>query len=107
MQNIAKIILSSKWGVNVEIIERMLSGDELSLSRLITLVENGDVKTKKAILQKLFPYTGNAHIIGFTGSPGVGKSTLVDRVAQELINRGKKVGILAVIPVVLLLKELF
>lgn len=75
----------------------MLSGSSRALARLITIIEN-DEKARQQILQKIYSYTGHAHIIGFTGSPGVGKSTTVDAVADEFIKRGKKVGIIAVDP---------
>jgi LAO/AO transport system kinase len=79
------------------LIDEMLAGSQRALSRLITLSEN-DEEIRQAIVKRIFKYTGKAHIIGFTGSPGVGKSTLVDAVADDFIRRGKKVGIIAVDP---------
>ncbi len=79
------------------LIDDMLNGSQRALSRLITLLEN-DEEARQKIIKKIFKYTGNAHIIGFTGPPGVGKSTTVDAVTKEFLNRGKRVGIVAVDP---------
>lgn len=79
------------------LIDDMLKGDFRALSRLITLLEN-DENARQEIIKRIYALTGRAHIIGFTGSPGVGKSTLVDAVADEYIQRGFRVGIVAVDP---------
>ncbi len=79
------------------LIDDMLNGSQRALSRLITLLEN-DEEVRQKIIRIIFKYTGNAHIIGFTGPPGVGKSTTVDAVVTELLKRGKRVGIVAVDP---------
>ncbi|RLF64860.1 MAG: methylmalonyl Co-A mutase-associated GTPase MeaB, partial [Thermoplasmata archaeon] len=80
-----------------DIISGVLSGDKKSIARAITLVEalNDD---SLEILEKLAPYTGKAHILGITGPPGVGKSTLRDRLRREYRKRGKKVAVIAVGP---------
>lgn len=77
--------------------KRVLEKDRRALARLITLVEN---HTKEAFeaLRKLHAHTGNAHIIGITGPPGGGKSTIVDKLAKELRRQDKTVGIVAVDP---------
>jgi LAO/AO transport system kinase len=74
-----------------------LSGDRRAMARLLTLVENGHLEGRIA-LTELFPRSGAAHIIGFTGSTGAGKSTLVGQVAREFRNRGQKLAVVAVDP---------
>jgi LAO/AO transport system kinase len=81
----------------VGLIEQMRSGDRRALSRLVTIVENGGDDARRA-LAKLYGQTGSAHIIGITGPPGAGKSTLVNELALEYRRRGLTVGILAVDP---------
>jgi LAO/AO transport system kinase len=63
--------------------ERVMSGDQLALARLITLIENNDPLGLDT-LSSLFPNTGNAHLIGITGPPGTGKSTIVNRLVSHL-----------------------
>jgi LAO/AO transport system kinase len=81
----------------MDIIDRIKAGDVRTASRLIRNLED-DVPEAKAILKHLFRYTGNAQVIGITGSPGAGKSTLVDALIQSCRKRGKTVGVLAVDP---------
>jgi LAO/AO transport system kinase len=81
----------------MELAERVLKKDRRALARLITLVENDDGEALKA-LRMLHAHTGNAHIIGITGPPGGGKSTIVDKLAKELRKRNQTVGIVAVDP---------
>jgi len=66
-----------------ESVEAVRAGSRLALARLITQVEN-DTAVGRAALDRLFPFTGRAHLVGITGSPGTGKSSLVNALAREL-----------------------
>jgi LAO/AO transport system kinase len=79
------------------LVDRMLAGDRPALARLMTLVE-GRAPSVPAIMSRIYPRTGRAHVIGITGPPGAGKSTLVDRLATHLRQAKKTVGIVAVDP---------
>ncbi len=81
----------------MELTQRILNGDVRAAARLMTMIENGDAEARGA-LKSLYAHTGSAHIIGITGPPGSGKSTLVDRLTEELRKRDKTVGIIAVDP---------
>jgi LAO/AO transport system kinase len=80
-----------------ELAERLLTGDRLALTRLISAVEAGRDDAREA-MRHLFPKTGRAHVVGVTGPPGCGKSTLTTRLALEYRARGEAVGIVAVDP---------
>ncbi|NOY97840.1 MAG: methylmalonyl Co-A mutase-associated GTPase MeaB [Chloroflexi bacterium] len=78
--------------------QAVLDKDRLALSRLLTRVEN-DTQEGRAALAELFPHTGKAHLIGVTGAPGTGKSTLVNQMALHYRKQdGKRVAIVAVDP---------
>jgi LAO/AO transport system kinase len=75
----------------------MLAGDRLALARLITRVENR-MPGVAEIMRGVQPHLGRAHVLGITGPPGAGKSTLVDRLTTRLRAAGERVGIIAVDP---------
>lgn len=79
------------------IIERLLQGDRRALARMVTLIEN-EAPAATRYLAELHRHSGKAHIIGVTGSPGAGKSTLVARLVREYRRRERKVGVIAVDP---------
>jgi LAO/AO transport system kinase len=78
-------------------IERLRSGDPRALARAISMVENRGPESAD-LLKALFPHSGKARILGMTGAPGAGKSTLVDQLAKLYRREGKTLGIIAVDP---------
>ena len=80
-----------------QLLDKFFKGDTRALSRIITHVENRSTDSL-ALLQQLFPLTGKAQVIGVTGSPGSGKSTLVDRLASAYREKGNVLAIIAVDP---------
>jgi LAO/AO transport system kinase len=80
------------------LVEDLLAGNRLVLTRLLTRVENATPEGKAA-LTELFPHTGKAHLIGVTGAPGTGKSSLVNQLAQHFRKQEeRRVAIVAVDP---------
>lgn len=80
-----------------ELIDGVLVGNRRAVSRLITLVEN-DSEMREEVARRIFYKTGNAYIIGITGLPGSGKSTLTGKLAKQMLAKGLRVGIVAVDP---------
>jgi len=77
--------------------ERVLAGDSRSIARAISLIED-EAPAGAILIRDIYPRTGRAYLIGVTGPPGAGKSTLVDRLTTELRRGGQTVGIIAVDP---------
>ncbi len=80
-----------------QIVDKVVSGDVRTVARLIRDIDDGMPHVRE-VLKELYPHTGHAYVVGITGAPGVGKSTLVDQMVAHLRERGKTVGVLAVDP---------
>jgi len=76
---------------------RVIDGDTRALARAISLIED-DAPGAAELIRQIFPHTGRAYLIGITGAPGSGKSTLVDRLTSEIRRQDKTVGVVAVDP---------
>ncbi|MDQ3321334.1 MAG: methylmalonyl Co-A mutase-associated GTPase MeaB [Acidobacteriota bacterium] len=83
--------------LDTEVLEKLFRGETRGVARAITKVENGAAGAA-ALMKKVFPKTGNALIVGITGSPGAGKSSLVDKLAMFYRDRGERIGIICVDP---------
>ncbi|WP_426439166.1 methylmalonyl Co-A mutase-associated GTPase MeaB [Bradyrhizobium genosp. P] len=78
------------------LIERLVAGDVAALARCITLVDDSELGP--AVRQRIRPFAGRANVIGFTGAPGVGKSTLVDAFISQLRRAGRSIAVAAIDP---------
>jgi LAO/AO transport system kinase len=81
----------------MDISESILTGNRLALARVLTQVENATPEGRLA-LDALFPHTGRAHLVGITGAPGTGKSSLVNQLALHLRKQDQRVAVVAVDP---------
>jgi LAO/AO transport system kinase len=80
-----------------ELAERLIAGDKRALARAISLVENDDPEGW-ALVREVYPRTGRATVVGFTGPPGVGKSTLIGRLVELARAREREVAVLSIDP---------
>ncbi|MBI2295496.1 MAG: methylmalonyl Co-A mutase-associated GTPase MeaB [Betaproteobacteria bacterium] len=87
----------SRPAPSVALVERVLAGDPTAIARLISRAEAGAAEMRPA-LARIYRLAGRAHIVGITGVPGSGKSTLVGKLAQKLRARSMRVGIVAIDP---------
>jgi len=77
--------------------ERVLAGESRAMARAMSLVED-ETRAGAALIGQIYPHTGRAYLVGITGAPGAGKSTLVDRLTAEMRKVARTVGIVAVDP---------
>ncbi len=84
-------------GKRVSLAEKIVGGDVRAAAKLIRRIDDGDPEVFSE-LRALYPHAGRSHVVGFTGTPGVGKSTLVDRIVAKYRRDKKTVGIIAVDP---------
>lgn len=80
-----------------QLAEAVAAGDRRALARAISLVENDDPRGWE-LVRALYPRTGGARVVGFTGPPGAGKSTLIARLVEHARNQGRTVGVLSIDP---------
>ncbi|MGI9556570.1 MAG: methylmalonyl Co-A mutase-associated GTPase MeaB [Solirubrobacterales bacterium] len=80
-----------------QLAQRLIDGDKRALARAITLIENG-AGEGDALVRDVFPRTGSARIVGLTGPPGVGKSTLIGALTERLRAAGRSIGVLSIDP---------
>src|SRR5215211_7783216 len=92
-----RVVAQTKTDAEQSLAERVLAGEGRALARAISLVENRDPKGD-ALVAELFPRTGKARIVGLTGPPGVGKSTLIGALTKELRSEEHDVGVLSIDP---------
>src|SRR5256885_2497373 len=80
-----------------DLVDDLLAGNKRAAAKLISLIEDDEPEATDA-LARIFPHTGRAHVVGLTGPPGVGKSSLINRLVRKYRSRDRKVGVVAVDP---------
>jgi LAO/AO transport system kinase len=80
-----------------DLAQRLLEGDKRALARAISLVENDDPEGW-ALVREVYPQTGRAQVVGFTGPPGVGKSTLIGRLIEDARAKEREIAVLSIDP---------
>jgi LAO/AO transport system kinase len=88
---------SSSSNTAAKLVTQLRRGDKRAAAKIISMIEDDEPGARDA-LRMLYRHTGKAHVIGFTGPPGAGKSTLISRLIKEFRKRGRKVGVIAVDP---------
>ena len=89
--------MPSPGRTSADLAERLLDGDRRALARAISLVENDDPEGW-ALVREVYPRTGRANVVGFTGPPGVGKSTIIGRLVEHARARDRQVAVLSIDP---------
>ncbi len=80
-----------------DLVDKLLEGNSAAIAKAISLVEN-NLDRAQMLMKAIFPHTGDSPVVGITGAPGTGKSTLVDQMIEALIGKKRKVGVIAVDP---------
>src|SRR5680860_1198030 len=89
--------MATRPSTAAELTEKLLAGDKRALARAISLVENDDPEGW-ALVREVYPRTGKAAVVGFTGPPGVGKSTLIGALTTQYRQRDRQVAVLSIDP---------
>ncbi|MDP9134760.1 MAG: methylmalonyl Co-A mutase-associated GTPase MeaB [Actinomycetota bacterium] len=89
--------MATRPSTAAELTEKLLAGDKRALARAISLVENDDPEGW-ALVREVYPRTGKAAVVGFTGPPGVGKSTLIGALITQYRQRDRQVAVLSIDP---------
>src|ERR671939_717702 len=97
MRRVASLRLTMKDATTVDLVERMLAGDQRALAQLMSHVERHGAEVPE-IMRRIAPSLGRGYCVGITGPPGAGKSTITDALTAHARQQGQTVGIIAVDP---------